>query len=397
METLVVAVVLSVVSDAVMAAATTASSTPEPATRATEAKTSDPLAFERLLGELKYGMEFLVSKVSLMEPRLGRMDLAIARLERSIHRDGMAGQGGHLSAKQGFSATKGHGCVTVANEMGDQVTSGIAGQLRGLAEEQHLFQDMLHELRNFTALSSSRILAKMDQSAAMSQPAVNIQTSRPVIVGGGTKQAIRPGMDRPGRPLMVPVVEVKNNHKSPTTASALYHADGTGERRKDRLGSIFADLFGGTRANIAKHLRQKLGSDSNARATFFFYTQVTEAIRRGAETPLAHGKEYVDTLEDDMRRLAMVKADVADSSAAARSLHFRVFMDDAFEPLRASTSSLSKAVGKLERDMPPLLSQFSQTVGSLRTVFGELREALNFTSLGDAYYVTLSEEEDFWK
>ncbi|KAM7292393.1 uncharacterized protein ISCGN_025570 [Ixodes scapularis] len=380
METLVVAVVLSVVSDAVMAAATTASSTPEPATRATEAKTSDPLAFERLLGELKYGMEFLVSKVSLMEPRLGRMDLAIARLERSIHRDGMAGQGGHLSAKQGFSATKGHGCVTVANEMGDQVTSGIAGQLRGLAEEQHLFQDMLRELRNFTALSSSRILAKMDQSAAMSQPAVNIQTSRPVIVGGGTKQAIRPGMDRPGRPLMVPVVEVKNNHKSPTTASALYHADGTGERRKDRLGSIFADLFGGTRANIAKHLRQ-----------------VTEAIRRGAETPLAHGKEYVDTLEDDMRRLAMVKADVADSSAAARSLHFRVFMDDAFEPLRASTSSLSKAVGKLERDMPPLLSQFSQTVGSLRTVFGELREALNFTSLGDAYYVTLSEEEDFWK
>ncbi|KAM7292394.1 uncharacterized protein ISCGN_025570 [Ixodes scapularis] len=292
----------------------------------------------------------------------------------------MAGQGGHLSAKQGFSATKGHGCVTVANEMGDQVTSGIAGQLRGLAEEQHLFQDMLRELRNFTALSSSRILAKMDQSAAMSQPAVNIQTSRPVIVGGGTKQAIRPGMDRPGRPLMVPVVEVKNNHKSPTTASALYHADGTGERRKDRLGSIFADLFGGTRANIAKHLRQ-----------------VTEAIRRGAETPLAHGKEYVDTLEDDMRRLAMVKADVADSSAAARSLHFRVFMDDAFEPLRASTSSLSKAVGKLERDMPPLLSQFSQTVGSLRTVFGELREALNFTSLGDAYYVTLSEEEDFWK
>ncbi|CAN8003810.1 unnamed protein product [Ixodes pacificus] len=220
----------------------------------------------------------------------------------------------------------------------------------------------------------------MDQSAAMSQPAVNIQTSRPVIVGGGTKQAIRPGMDRPGRPLMVPVVEVKNNHKSPTTASALYHADGTGERRKDRLGSIFADLFGGTRANIAKHLRQ-----------------VTEAIRRGAETPLAHGKEYVDTLEDDMRRLAMVKADVADSSAAARSLHFRVFMDDAFEPLRASASSLSKAVGKLERDMPPLLSQFTQTVGSLRTVFGELREALNFTSLGDAYYVTLSEEEDFWK
>lgn len=219
----------------------------------------------------------------------------------------------------------------------------------------------------------------MSERITVSHPAVNIQTSRPVIVGG--KPPALPSVDRPGKPFVVPVVEIKNNHKSSTASSGSYHADKvTGERRKDRLGGIFADLFGGTRANIGKHLRQ-----------------VTEAIRRGAETPLAHGREYVEALEGEVRRLADFKEAVAESSASARSLQFRVFMDDTFEPLRATVSSLSKTVGKIERDIPPLMSRFGQTVNSLRTVFGELKDALNVSSHGDSYYVTLSEEDDFWK
>lgn len=112
---------------------------------------------------------------------------------------------------------------------------------------------------------------------------------------------------------------------------------------------------------------------------------------------MAHGREYVEALEGEVRRLADFKEAVAESSASARSLQFRVFMDDTFEPLRATVSSLSKTVGKIERDIPPLMSRFGQTVNSLRTVFGELKDALNVSSHGDSYYVTLSEEDDFWK
>ncbi|KAK8781171.1 hypothetical protein V5799_017489 [Amblyomma americanum] len=62
-------------------------SSPKPSTRSTEYKHADGQTLERTLSELRYGVELLVSKVTLLEPRLSRMDIAIGRLERALLRE----------------------------------------------------------------------------------------------------------------------------------------------------------------------------------------------------------------------------------------------------------------------------------------------------------------------
>ncbi|KAL3202218.1 hypothetical protein MRX96_042629 [Rhipicephalus microplus] len=67
---------------------TTPGLSPKSSTRSTEYKNMDSHSLERTLSELRYGVELLVSKVTLLEPRLSRMDAAIGRLERALLREG---------------------------------------------------------------------------------------------------------------------------------------------------------------------------------------------------------------------------------------------------------------------------------------------------------------------
>ncbi|KAH7954524.1 hypothetical protein HPB49_019398 [Dermacentor silvarum] len=279
--------------------------------------------------------------------------------------------------------------------------------------------------------------AKLEQRGfLLARPAVNIQTSRPVIVGGktssnGAAHLLRPQLmpweSQPSmssgtlsssgtgsaRPLHM--VELKNNHRSPTgstppfrsQASMRITAQGaannsatrrhtqrirlrtavgtaTANRRQDKVRGIFTDLFGSTRTNIAKHLRQ-----------------ATESVRRDTEVPLSRVTDLADSLDAQARKLPDLRAELAESAAAARVLELRVFTEDAYEPLRAAASLASRAAADLEKRMPPMLQKVAETATGLRTAIGDLRGALeNATTTvapNDAYYVALSEEDDFWK
>ncbi|XP_072143762.1 uncharacterized protein [Dermacentor andersoni] len=158
----------------------------------------------------------------------------------------------------------------------------------------------------------------------------------------------------------------------------------TAHRRQDKVRGIFTDLFGSTRTNIAKHLRQ-----------------ATESVRRDTEVPLSRVTDLADSLDGQARKLPDLRAELAESAAAARVLELRVFTEDAYEPLRAAASLASRAAADLEKRMPPMLQKVAETTTGLRAAIGDLRGALeNATATvapNDAYYVALSEEDDFWK
>ncbi|KAL1470194.1 hypothetical protein MTO96_040589, partial [Rhipicephalus appendiculatus] len=246
-------------------------------------------ARERTLSELRYGVELLVSKVTLLEPRLSRMDTAIGRLERALLRESTTSESstGHQTRFPprpiGYPSGKGCGSSSLSSS-GDKAATvelaSIGDQLRDLRDEQRFFRHMLGDLRNYTTHSSDRIIAKLEQRGFMlARPAVNIQTSRPVIVGGKTSANGAPHLLRPqvlpwesqpsmssgslsssgtgsARPLHM--VELKNNHRSPSGSAPPFRTQGTAtaHRRQDKVRGIFTDLFGSTRTNIAKHLRQ---------------------------------------------------------------------------------------------------------------------------------------------
>ncbi|XP_054930637.2 uncharacterized protein [Dermacentor andersoni] len=227
----------------------TPGSSPKPSTRSTEYKNMDSQTLERTLSELRYGVELLVSKVTLLEPRLGRMDSAIGRLERALLRDSTTSES-HAGYQTRFPPrpigyATGKGCGSSSSSLsssGDKASTAelasIGDQLRDLRDEQRFFRHMLGDLRNYTTHSSDRIIAKLEQRGfLLARPAVNIQTSRPVIVGGKTsangaahllRPQVLPWESQPSmssgtlsssgtgsaRPLHM--VELKNNHRSPT-------------------------------------------------------------------------------------------------------------------------------------------------------------------------------------
>ncbi|KAL3202219.1 hypothetical protein MRX96_042630 [Rhipicephalus microplus] len=286
--------------------------------------------------------------------------------------------------------------------------ASIGDQLREMRDEQRFFRHMLGDLRNYTTHSSDRIIAKLEQRGfLLARPAVNIQTSRPVIVGGktsanGAAHLLRPqvlpwesqhsmssgSLSSTGtgsaRPLHM--VELKNNHRSPSGSTPPFRSQGsaTANRRQDKVRGIFTELFGSTRTNIAKHLRQ-----------------ATENVRRDTEIPLSRVADMVDSLDAQTRKLPDLRAELAESAAAARVLELRVFTEDAYEPLRAAASQASRAAADLEKRMPPMLQKVAETANGLRAAIGDLRGAIeNATTTvapNDSYYVALSEEDDFWK
>ncbi|XP_037508075.1 uncharacterized protein LOC119383871 [Rhipicephalus sanguineus] len=398
---------------------TTPGSSPKPTTRSTEYKNMDSHTLERTLSELRYGVELLVSKVTLLEPRLSRMDTAIGRLERALLRESTASESnsGHQTRfpPRPIGYASGKGCGSSSSSLsssGDKAATvelaSIGDQLRDLRDEQRFFRHMLGDLRNYTTHSSDRIIAKLEQRGfLLARPAVNIQTSRPVIVGGktsanGAAHLLRPqllpweaqpsmssgSMSSSGtgsaRPLHM--VELKNNHRSPSGATPPFRSQGTAtaHRRQDKVRGIFTDLFGSTRTNIAKHLRQ-----------------ATENVRRDTEIPLSRVADLADSLDAQTRKLPDLRAELAESAAAARVLELRVFTEDAYEPLRAAASLASRAAADLEKRMPPMLQKVAETATGLRAAIGDLRGALeNATATvapNDSYYVALSEEDDFWK
>ncbi|XP_075543922.1 uncharacterized protein LOC142578419 [Dermacentor variabilis] len=399
--------------------ASTPGSSPKPSTRSTEYKNMDSQTLERTLSELRYGVELLVSKVTLLEPRLGRMDSAIGRLERALLRDRTTSES-HAGYQTrfpprpiGYATSKGCGSSSSSlSSSGDKASTAelasIGDQLRDLRDEQRFFRHMLGDLRNYTTHSSDRIVAKLEQRGfLLARPAVNIQTSRPVIVGGKTsangaahllRPQVLPWESQPSmssgtlsssgtgsaRPLHM--VELKNNHRSPTGSTPPFRIQGTStaHRRQDKVRGIFTDLFGSTRTNIAKHLRQ-----------------ATESVRRDTEVPLSRVTDLADSLDGQARKLPDLRAELAESAAAARVLELRVFTEDAYEPLRAAASLASRAAADLEKRMPPMLQKVAETATGLRAAIGDLRGALeNATATmapNDAYYVALSEEDDFWK
>ncbi|XP_065292452.1 uncharacterized protein [Dermacentor albipictus] len=399
--------------------ASTPGSSPKPSTRSTEYKNMDSQTLERTLSELRYGVELLVSKVTLLEPRLGRMDSAIGRLERALLRDSTTSES-HAGYQTRFPPrpigyATGKGCGSSSSSLsstGDKASAAelasIGDQLRDLRDEQRFFRHMLGDLRNYTTHSSDRIVAKLEQRGfLLARPAVNIQTSRPVIVGGKTsangaahllRPQVLPWESQPSmssgtlsssgtgsaRPLHM--VELKNNHRSPTGSTPPFRSQGStnAHRRQDKVRGIFTDLFGSTRTNIAKHLRQ-----------------ATESVRRDTEVPLSRVTDLADSLDGQARKLPDLRAELAESAAAARVLELRVFTEDAYEPLRAAASLASRAAADLEKRMPPMLQKVAETATGLRAAIGDLRSALeNATATvapNDAYYVALSEEDDFWK
>ncbi|XP_077560567.1 uncharacterized protein LOC144175360 [Haemaphysalis longicornis] len=399
-----------------------ATSSPKPSTRSGDHKGMDGQALERTLSELRYGVELLVSKVTLMEPRLTRMDMAIGRLERALHRESAAAENNAgLSNRfppRPAGYPTGKGCLPAGTSGGDAGAAELASigdQLRDLKDEQRFFRHMLGDLRNYTTHSSDRIIAKLEQRGVLlSRPAVNIQTSRPVIVGGkapssgGVSGLLRPsvltwehpsaastvsgyggGSSSSGRPLHRHTVELKNNHRSPNAGAAApyFHGQAAGapvNRRHDKVRGIFTDLFGSTRTNIAKHLRQ-----------------ATENVRKETEGPLSRITECADSLEAQSRRMGDLRAELAESAAAARVLRLRVFSEDVYEPLRSAASLASRAASDLEIRVPPVLQKVSETATGLRAALEDLKGALeNATTSAapnDAYYVALSEEDDFWK
>lgn len=351
-----------------------------------EAKATDAHSTERLLREIKYNVEFLITKVSLIEPRLNHMDVTIAKIERNIALAGISGDGAVQSRDTSLAPGR-VGCVPSDTASLFKELSQITGQLRVISDQQRHCQDMLKELQNYTALSTNRIMNKIDEEAAQKQPSVSIQTTEPVIVSKTEARPLSSSSFNGGlkHQVLVPIVEVKNNHRSPSGSmhgkGSVFHADAStvAAKRTDRLSSFFADVFG-ERHNIAKHLRQ-----------------VTDNIKKDTETPLAHGKEYVDTLAAEVEGFSDIKSAIAKSAATARNLQFSVFMDDKYAPLRSTASSLTRQVGHLERKISPLVSQFRVTVDSLKTVFGELSSALNGSVVGDAYYANLGDDDDLWR
>nr|XP_037276742.1 uncharacterized protein LOC119169830 [Rhipicephalus microplus] len=147
----------------------------------------------------------------------------------------------------------------------------------------------------------------------------------------------------------------------------------TANRRQDKVRGIFTELFGSTRTNIAKHLRQ-----------------ATENVRRDTEIPLSRVADMVDSLDAQTRKLPDLRAELAESAAAARVLELRVFTEDAYEPLRAAASQASRAAADLEKRMPPMLQKVAETANGLRAAIGDLRGAIeNATTTvapNDSYY-----------
>ncbi|XP_064482696.1 uncharacterized protein LOC135395411 [Ornithodoros turicata] len=317
------------------------------------------------------------------------MDVTIAKIERNIALAGISLNDDTAQGRDPSRSPVRGGCVPSNTTALFKELAQITGQLKVISDQQRHCQDMLRELQNYTALSSNKIMNKIDEGPAFQQPAVTIQTTKPVLVS--KTEAVSPGTfgafsafnDKVKQQFLVPIVEVKNNHRSPSGSAhgkgSVFHADSAviAGKREDRLSHFLADLFG-DRHNIAKYLRQ-----------------ATDLMKKGTETPLQHGKEYLDNLAAEMKRLSNIKSSVSLSSATARNLQFAVYMEDNYAPLRTTTASLTRTLGKLEREISPLISQFDLTVDNMKTVFNELSTALNGTVVGDSYYVSV-DEDDLW-
>lgn len=133
----------------------------------------------------------------------------------------------------------------------------------------------------------------------------------------------------------------------------------------------------------------------------YHHTQATENVRKETEGPLSRVTECADSLEAQSRRMGDLRAELAESAAAARVLRLRVFSEDVYEPLRSAASLASRAASDLEIRVPPVLQKVSETATGLRAALEDLKGALENTTTSaapnDAYYVALSEEDDFWK